>query len=72
MARRQNRSVKTIPMKVGNDPALWRYSSMQEALSAGSAVLAQLIREGERLNQNTCVDEISPERVEESRIARTA
>jgi hypothetical protein len=33
-------------MKIGNDPALWRYASVQEALEANTHLLARLIQAG--------------------------
>jgi hypothetical protein len=33
-------------MKIGNDPALWRYASLQEALEANTHLLARLIQAG--------------------------
>jgi hypothetical protein len=34
-------------MKIGNDPALWRFSSLQEALEANTDLIARIIRAGE-------------------------
>lgn len=47
MAKRRKRKPKTIPMKIGNDPSLWRYASLQEALEANTDNLARLIRAGQ-------------------------
>jgi hypothetical protein len=33
-------------MKIGNDPALWRFASLQEALEANTHLLARLIQAG--------------------------
>jgi hypothetical protein len=33
-------------MKIGNDPALWRYASLQEALEVNTHLLTQLIQAG--------------------------
>jgi len=49
MAKRQKRKPKTMPMKIGNDPSLWRYASIHEALAANTQNLAQLIRKGKEL-----------------------
>lgn len=46
MAQRRTRKTKSIPLKIGNDPALWRYASMQEALEANTDLIARLIRAG--------------------------
>lgn len=36
-------------MTIGNDPTLWRFRSLPDALAAHTNGLAQLIRDGERL-----------------------
>lgn len=46
MAQRRTRKTKSIPLKIGNDPALWRYASVQEALAANTDLIARLIRAG--------------------------
>lgn len=46
MAKRRGQKPKSIPMKIGNDPALWRYASLQQALEANTDLLARLIRVG--------------------------
>jgi hypothetical protein len=46
MAKRRGRKPQSIPMKIGNDPALWRYASVQEALEANTLLLARLIQAG--------------------------
>ena len=46
MAKRRGRKPQSIPMKIGNDPALWRYASVQEALEANTHLLARLIQVG--------------------------
>ena len=38
-------------MKIGNDPALWRYGSLQEALEANTDLIARIIRAGEERSQ---------------------
>ena len=49
MTKRQKRKPKTIPMKIGNDPSLWRYASLHDALAANTQNLAQLIRKGKEI-----------------------
>jgi hypothetical protein len=34
-------------MAIGNDPALWRYASLQAALEASTDLVADLIRAGQ-------------------------
>lgn len=46
MAQRRKRKVKSIPMKIGNDPSLWRYASLQEALEDNTHLIARLIQSG--------------------------
>jgi hypothetical protein len=46
MAKRRGQKPKSIPMKIGNDPALWRFASSQEALEANTHLLARLIQAG--------------------------
>ena len=47
MAKRRGRKPKSIPMKIGNDPSLWRYASLQEALGVNTDLIARLIQVGE-------------------------
>ena len=51
MTKRRGPKSKSIPMKIGNDPALWRYSSLQEALKANTDLIARIIRAGEERTQ---------------------
>jgi len=51
MAKRRGRRVNTIPLVIGNDPELWRFDSMQEALEAGTGLISRLIRDGEELER---------------------
>lgn len=44
MAKRK-RSGKKINLVVGNDPSLWRYASLSEAISDSTDLLAHLIHE---------------------------
>lgn len=46
MAKRRGQKPKAIPMKIGNDPSLWRFASLQEALEANTHLLARLIQAG--------------------------
>jgi hypothetical protein len=46
MAERRKRKPQPFPMRVANDPALWRYESLEAALTENLDVLAQLIRAG--------------------------
>lgn len=49
MVKRRKRTTKHIPLTIGQDPTLWRYASLQDALAANCAVIAQLIQAGQRL-----------------------
>ena len=51
MAKRRGRKPKSIPMKVGNDPSLWRYASLEEALEANTELVARLIQAGKEQSQ---------------------
>lgn len=46
MAERRKRKPQPFLMRVANDPALWRYESLETALTENLDVLAQLIRAG--------------------------
>ena len=46
MAKRRGRKPTSIPMKICQDPALWRFASLQEALEANTHLLARLIQAG--------------------------
>ncbi|MEQ8673720.1 MAG: hypothetical protein RLP44_10695 [Aggregatilineales bacterium] len=46
MAKRRGRKPQSIPMKISNDPSLWRFASLQEALEANTHLLARLIQAG--------------------------
>jgi hypothetical protein len=47
MTRRRPSQVVPIPLTVGQDPSLWRYSSVQEALATNITIIAEMIRAGE-------------------------
>ena len=51
MAKRRKRRVKSIPLTIGQDPSLWRFGSLQEALEANTDLLAQLIRASQPVAQ---------------------
>lgn len=51
MAKRRKRRVKPIPLTIGNDPKLWRFGSVHEALEANTKILSELIREGQAIAQ---------------------
>lgn len=51
MAKRRGRKPKSIPMKIGNDPSLWRYASLQEALEDNTNHIARLIQAGKEQAQ---------------------
>lgn len=46
MAKCPGRKPQSIPMRIGNDPALWRFASVQDALEANTHLLARLIQVG--------------------------
>ena len=46
MTRLNSYKVKSIPIKVGNNPSLWRFASVQEALNANTDLIAQFISAG--------------------------
>jgi hypothetical protein len=46
MPQRRKRKPQPFPMRVANNPALWRYDSLEAALTDSLDVLAQLIRAG--------------------------
>jgi len=51
MAQRRSNKVKPFPLTIGNDPSLYRYSSVQDALAANVDLIAQTIRAGEEAAQ---------------------
>jgi hypothetical protein len=40
MTRLSSRKTKSIPMRIGNDPALWRFTNMQQALESNTDLIA--------------------------------
>ena len=59
MAKRRRRRVKEIPLTIGQDPSLWRFGSVHEALEANTQVLSELIRAGQSadLDEDAALDE---------------
>jgi hypothetical protein len=48
-------------MKIGNDPALWRFASLHEAIEASTYLITRLIRAGEEQAQNAKCNTEQPE-----------
>ncbi len=67
--KQHSRKPNSIPMQIGNDPALWRYASLDDALKANVDLIAQLIRIGEEKSQS---DNFSLELSESTPIAEVA
>ena len=59
MAKRRKRTTKQFPLTIGNDPTLWRYASLQEALAANCDSIAQLIQAGKRLQLEENVPQLT-------------
>ena len=51
MTKRRKRRVKSIPLTIGQDPTLWRFGSVHEALEANTRILSELIRAGQSAAQ---------------------
>jgi hypothetical protein len=51
MAERRRRRIKPIPLQIGNDPSLWRFASLQEALEANTHLISSLIRASQSVSQ---------------------
>ena len=47
MAEKRGPKQKTYPLQVAQDPKLWRYDSLADALAANVEYLARAIRVGE-------------------------
>ena len=47
MAQKRGPKKKTYPLQVAQDPKLWRYDSLADALAANVEYLARAIRVGE-------------------------
>jgi hypothetical protein len=50
MSKGRRGKPKSIPLSIGNDPSLWHFGSVREALAANTVLIAQLIRAGEELS----------------------
>jgi hypothetical protein len=42
--KRPARPTQSTPLRLGNDPTLWRFGSLQEALEDSTSILAQVLR----------------------------
>jgi hypothetical protein len=64
MAKRRRRSPITIPLTIGQDPSLWRYSSLGEAIQANVDTISDLIRASQPISQSEDVeiDEYAPDK----------
>lgn len=58
--RRQSR-VQAVPLTIGQDPALWRYGSLREALEANTSLLAHLIQAGQHEKQEPVIQALDDE-----------
>ena len=47
---------QAVPLKLGKDPTLWRFDSLEDAITASTTLLGQLIKEGERVAKKKAVD----------------
>jgi hypothetical protein len=61
--RKRGQRPKLIPMAIGNDPTLWRFGSLQEALAANTGLLATGIQAGAEQVQADQYDVQPPEPV---------
>jgi hypothetical protein len=43
MPKQRKHKTQAIQLNVGNDPALWRFDSLQQAIQANTDLLAQII-----------------------------
>jgi hypothetical protein len=41
--RPNSRKIKSVPMKIANDPALWRFGSLQQAVEVANDLIAEVI-----------------------------
>lgn len=53
--------LQAVPLKLGTDPALWRFDSLNDALAANTTLLGQLIKEGERLTKEDRTEALDEE-----------
>jgi hypothetical protein len=63
MAKRRRRSTKSIPLTIGQDPSLWRFGSLQEALEANTDIISDLIRASQPVSRSEkpVIDEHGPD-----------
>ncbi len=52
MAKRRRRSPITIPLTIGQDPSLWRFGSLGEAIQANTDIISDLIRASQPVSQS--------------------
>ncbi len=53
--------LQAVPLKLGTDPALWRFDSLNDALATSTPLLGQLIKEGERLAKGDTAEALDEE-----------
>lgn len=56
MAKRYGPKPKILPMEIGNDPALWRYASVEDAVGSNTHLLAELIRKAQEQDESIPVE----------------
>ncbi len=63
MAKRRRRSTKSIPLTIGNDPSLWRFGSLGEAIQANTDIISDLIRASQLISRSEepVIDEHGPD-----------
>ena len=57
MIKQRGPKPKSIPMKLGNDPKLWRFESLQDALEANTHLIGALIRVGQEVVETGQIDD---------------
>ncbi|MBA3871071.1 MAG: hypothetical protein H0X30_18160 [Anaerolineae bacterium] len=63
MSSRRGPQTKSIPMKIGNDPKLWRFESLQNALEANTHLIGALIRVGQEVAETGQNDDESSQTI---------
>jgi hypothetical protein len=53
--------LQAVTLKLGKDPTLWRFDSLNDALAASTTLLGQLIKEGERLAKEDATEALYEE-----------